>query len=483
MSTRSALMALLLAPTAVTALSVQAPGIAAAGPALVFEVETSRVLYAEAPDANWYPASLTKLMTAYLVFDAMKREQVSGQAEIIVSPYANSQPRMRVGVGAGKRITVDEALAGLIIHSANDLAVALAEAVAGTEDEFVSEMNEAAVKLGMYQTRFANANGLPKDGQMTTARDMAILARALLRDFPEWQHIYATPSARVGRRVVSSHNDILQRFEGADGMKTGFTCGAGYNVVASAKRDGRRIVAVVLGEPSNRARTTRAEDLLTKAYAMPPAGADATLLDLAPESGEALLDGPRHEAAPRAADLMKIRHCYPVPPPPTVVAASPEADAAAPSAAVTASDGAAVAAVPGAGAVAAPVTPASGIAAGQGAATKSANRKVDPKKPALGRPNQQQSDEAVSQKTAAGRANTKDTAALVAQKVAPRAPAASPLAQSLPASAAEGANDDDDSADEAPAPKKSVRVARKRPKAKPTAGAPEPELSLTESSN
>ncbi|MDZ4841606.1 MAG: D-alanyl-D-alanine carboxypeptidase family protein [Hyphomicrobium aestuarii] len=284
-----------------------------AGPALVFEVETSRILHADNPDTAWYPASLTKLMTAYMVFDALKRESLTGRAEFIVSPHANAQPKMRVGLGAGKLITVNEALAGLIIHSANDLAVALAEAVSGSEDEFVADMNEMAVKLGMVRTRFANANGLPKDGQVTTARDMAILARALLRDFPQWNYLYAEESAQVGRKTVTTHNEVLRNFDGADGMKTGFTCGAGYNLVASATRDGRRIIAVVLGETSGRARTTRAQDLLEKAFAAPRAAADSALIDPAPLNGEMLVDMPLIVTPGRAANFIKVRNCWPEP--------------------------------------------------------------------------------------------------------------------------------------------------------------------------
>jgi D-alanyl-D-alanine carboxypeptidase len=284
----------------------------AAGPALVFDVETSRILYAEAPDQPWYPASLTKLMTAYMVFDALEREAVTAKAQIVISLRANAQPKTRVGLGGGKRITVGEALAGLVIHSANDLAMALAEAVSGTEEDFVAEMNEMAFKLGMLHTRFANSNGLPGEGQATTARDMAILARALLRDFPQWNYLYAEESEQVGHKTVSTHNDVLKNFDGGDGMKTGFTCGAGYNVVASATRGGRRIVAVVLGDRTSRARTSRAEDLLEKAFQTRRGGPEgASLIDPEPVSGEALIDAPHFSLARPAFELMKIRNCWP----------------------------------------------------------------------------------------------------------------------------------------------------------------------------
>ncbi len=293
--------------------SVPLTGTVRAGPALVFDLETSRIVHGENEDTPWYPASLTKLMTAYMVFDALKRDAITGEAELVISPLANAQPKMRVGLGAGKRITVKEALAGLIIKSANDLAYALAETVSGTEDEFVAEMNQMAVKLGMVRTRFANSNGLPKEGQTTTARDMAILARALLRDFPQWKYLYAEAEAQVGNRTVRTHNDVLKNFDGADGMKTGFTCGAGYNVVASATRNGRKIIAVVLGEKSNRARTTRAEELLERAFASSRPTAEAAVIDAPTFNGEMLVDVALIATPDRAANFLKMRHCWPEP--------------------------------------------------------------------------------------------------------------------------------------------------------------------------
>lgn len=302
------------AASLVAALLAASTNKSSAGPALVFEFETSRILAAENEDAAWYPASLTKLMTAYLVFVALKQDDISPDALLIISPHANAQPAMRVGLGAGKRITVREALAGLIIRSANDLAVALAEAVSGSEDEFVADMNEMATKLGMVRTRFANANGLPKEGQVTTARDMAILTRAILRDFPEWATLFAVAEAKVGTRTVHTHNDLLLGFEGADGMKTGFTCGAGYNIVASATRGGRKVIAVVLGERNNAARKTKAENLLEQAFSGPTAPPDARLIDPTPLNGEMLTDMSLIAEPARAANFQKIRNCWPDPP-------------------------------------------------------------------------------------------------------------------------------------------------------------------------
>ena len=150
----------------------------------------------------------------------------------------------------------------LIVKSANDVAVMLAEGVGGSEEAFVARMNEAAQQLGMTRTHYANPNGLPDDRQVTSARDLAKLTRAIIVEFPEYADIFALPSVQVGKKVLRTHNRLLASFPGADGMKTGFICDSGFNVVASATRDGRRLVAVVLGEPSVVTRTDRAANLL-----------------------------------------------------------------------------------------------------------------------------------------------------------------------------------------------------------------------------
>ena len=263
-----------------------------AAPSLVFDAADGRVIYAEDADTPWYPASLTKLMTAYVVFDMLKRGEVTPTSELLISPHANAQPKSRLGLGSGKRINVNDALHALIIHSANDIAVALAEAVSGSEDEFVEDMNATAIKLGMLHTQFANANGLPKEGQATTARDMGLLARAIITSFPEWLPVFAKTSAEIGHHTVATHNRLLDHFEGADGMKTGFTCGAGYNIVASATRNNRKIVAVVLGERSGGERSAKAMKLLEAGFATTP----GQLIDV-----KAVVPEPRDEASPLAS--------------------------------------------------------------------------------------------------------------------------------------------------------------------------------------
>ena len=180
-----------------------APSIAVAGPALVFEPIKGTVFYSEDPDAPWFPASLTKLMTAYVTFQALKKGEVKPDTKLTCSKNAVSQAPSKLGLPVGGQITVDVALKVLIVESANDVAVMLAEGVAGSEEAFVARMNEAAQRLGMTRTSFANPNGLPDDRQVTTARDLAKLARAIIIEFPEYADIFALPSVQVGKRICA----------------------------------------------------------------------------------------------------------------------------------------------------------------------------------------------------------------------------------------------------------------------------------------
>jgi D-alanyl-D-alanine carboxypeptidase len=239
---------------------------AAAGPALVFDAADGKVLYAEDQDNQWRPASLTKLMTAYLVFEAIKDGKLTPETRIGYSEQAYSQEPTKVGLPVGAQLSVETALQALIIMSANDVAVMLAEAVAGSHEAFVARMNATAVRLGMTRSRFANANGLPAPDQVTTARDLARLAAAVVRDFPDHAQLWSLPGMSIGKRRLPTHNVLLSKYAGADGMKTGFICDSGYNVVASATRDGRKLIAVVLGETTVAGRFQRAADLLEHGF-------------------------------------------------------------------------------------------------------------------------------------------------------------------------------------------------------------------------
>lgn len=239
---------------------------AAAGPALLFDATSGRVLYAEDPDAQWYPASLAKIMTAYLVFEAIKNGKLDLEDKITVSELAHSQPPSRLGLPVGTQITVGTALTALIVKSANDAAVMLAEAVGGTHEAFVAQMNATAQRLRMTRTRFVNANGLPAPEQVTTARDLARLTIAVVQEHPAYAHMWAMPEMKMGKRRMRNHNPLLRTYDGADGMKTGFICDSGFNIVASATRDGQRLFAVVLGEVTGKERSARAANLLEHGF-------------------------------------------------------------------------------------------------------------------------------------------------------------------------------------------------------------------------
>jgi D-alanyl-D-alanine carboxypeptidase len=237
-----------------------------AGPTLLFDASDGSVLYAEDQDNQWHPASLTKIMTAYVTFEAIKEGKLALASKIGCSELANSQPPSKVGLPVGSEMTLETALQALIVKSANDVAVMLAEAVGGSHEAFVERMNKTAARLGMTRTKFVNANGLPATEQVTTARDLARLATAVVRDFPDYAHLWSMVDMRLGKRRLRTHNGLLTKYEGADGLKTGFTCDSGFNLVASATREGHRLIAVVLGEPTGRERTLRAASLLEHGF-------------------------------------------------------------------------------------------------------------------------------------------------------------------------------------------------------------------------
>jgi D-alanyl-D-alanine carboxypeptidase len=237
-----------------------------AGPALVFDPHNGTILYQEDMDALWHPASLTKLMTAYLTFEALRDGKLKLDSKIVTSKIANAQAPTKIGLPVGATIKVELAIKVLLVKSANDVAVMLAEAVGGSLPKFVKRMNTTAKRLGMRRSRFVNPNGLPDDRQITTARDMAYLARALIIEFPEYAHFFAIKYVKIGKRRLRNYNSLLRTYEGADGMKTGFVCASGFNIVVSATRNGRKIVAVVLGGRTGGERNLRAAKLLDHGF-------------------------------------------------------------------------------------------------------------------------------------------------------------------------------------------------------------------------
>ncbi len=228
---------------------------------LVVEADTGKVLQADNATYPWYPASVTKLMTAYVTLKAVKDGHITLDTLFTVSPVAASQSPSKMGFRPGTQVTVDNALKMMLVKSANDMAAVLAEGVGGSIDGFSAQMNQAAQRLGMTQSSYVNPNGLPADGQITSARDLAILARAIIRDLPEYEYFVHIPSIRYGRKVTQNFNKLIGRYPGADGFKTGFICASGYNLVASATRNGKRLIAVVLGASSGQMRAVRAAQL------------------------------------------------------------------------------------------------------------------------------------------------------------------------------------------------------------------------------
>jgi D-alanyl-D-alanine carboxypeptidase len=237
-----------------------------AGPSLLFEAADGAVLYAEDADTPWHPASLTKMMTAYLTFAAIQDGTLALEMPIACSELANGQDPTTLGLPVGATITVETALQALIMKSANDVAVMLGEAISGSHAAFVDYMNGMAARLGMMRTKFANANGLPDPYQVTTARDMGKLAAAIVRDYPQYAYMWALREMRVGKQHLRTHNVLLTHYPGADGMKGGFICDSGFNLVASATRANHKLIAVVLGEASDKDRSMRAANLLEHGF-------------------------------------------------------------------------------------------------------------------------------------------------------------------------------------------------------------------------
>jgi len=233
---------------------------------LLVEADSGKVLQAENATNPWYPASLTKLMTAYVTLKAVKEGRITMDTLFTVSPTAASQAPSKMGFRPGTQVTVDNALKMMMVKSANDMAVVLAEGVGGSIDGFAALMNQNAQRLGMTQTHYVNPNGLPADGHITSARDLAILARAIVHDLPEYEYFVHIPSIRYGRRIVQNFNKLIGRYPGADGFKTGFICSSGYNLVASATRNGKRLIAIVLGASSGHARSVKAIQMLDRGF-------------------------------------------------------------------------------------------------------------------------------------------------------------------------------------------------------------------------
>jgi D-alanyl-D-alanine carboxypeptidase len=230
--------------------------------AIVCDVRSGDVLFSRAADERRYPASLTKMMTLYVLFQELQRGRYSLNSTLPVSPYAAAQPRTNLGLKAGERITVDQAIRALVTHSANDAAVVIAENLEGSEHLMAERMTRTARALGMANTQFRNASGLPHPGQYSTARDMMVIGAALRDHFPQYFVYFRTRSFAFRGRTLRNHNRLIGRVEGVDGIKTGYIRASGFNVVTSVQRGGRSIVAVVMGGRTAKIRDQQMQALL-----------------------------------------------------------------------------------------------------------------------------------------------------------------------------------------------------------------------------
>ena len=242
-------------------------GQASATPSLVVDVDTGQTLFEQQATAPWYPASLTKLMTTYVALQAVRDGRLTLDTPLTMSARAANMPASKMGFRPGVEVTLDNALKMLMVKSPNDVAVMVAEGVSGSVEAFADEMNATGQRLGLKESHFVNPNGLHDPAHVSSARDMAMIGRALLKNFPEHADLFGIGALQLGNEIIPNHNGLLGRYPGADGMKTGFTCPAGFNVVASATQGNRRLIVVVLGAPSASVRTIEAAHLFDRGFA------------------------------------------------------------------------------------------------------------------------------------------------------------------------------------------------------------------------
>src|SRR5208337_3711033 len=219
------------------------------GSAMAIDLYTGRILYSKNATELRYPASLTKVMTLYLLFDALRDGKIGMNTQLRVSAHAADQSPTKLDLSEGDTISVADAIGAIVTKSANDMAVAVAEGLAGSEEEFARRMTQKARTIGMLHTTFRNASGLPNDEQQTTAQDLIILGKSILADHPERCKVFSTKYFQYDGQVFKNHNTLLFSYQGMDGMKTGFTSASGFNLIATARRGDKRLLAVVLGGP------------------------------------------------------------------------------------------------------------------------------------------------------------------------------------------------------------------------------------------
>ncbi len=242
----------------------------AANPSILVDTQTGRVIESDDPFQRWFPASLTKLMTTYVVFRAIQNGEITFSSPVTISKNAAKLPPSKMGYKPGSVLTVDNAIKIIMVKSANDIAASIGESVAGTQAAFAARMNDKSRRLGMTNSHWVNQHGLHDEAQFTSARDLAVLATALRREFPQYHDYFSIEGLLAGSKKIPSHNNLLARYDGADGMKTGYTCPAGFNLVASATRNGRTLMAVVVGGKSVDARDEKAAEMLSRGFGSAP---------------------------------------------------------------------------------------------------------------------------------------------------------------------------------------------------------------------
>lgn len=244
-------------------------GPALANPTILFDLNSGKILQHQEAFRRWYPASLTKLMTAYVAFRAIAAGEVQLDSPIKVTKHSAGEPPSKMGFKPGSVMRLDSALKMMLVKSANDIAMAVGENIGGSQAAFAERMNAEARRLGMSGSHFVNPNGLYSPDQYTTARDLALLVMAIRKEFPQYAPWFSIEGLAVGKKAISNYNLLIGRYPGADGMKTGFVCSSGFNMIGSATRNGRTLVAVVLGERSAITRAETAAKLLDQGFATP----------------------------------------------------------------------------------------------------------------------------------------------------------------------------------------------------------------------
>jgi len=257
------IMLLLVMFLTMTAKSLQANPLHAS---IVIDADTNQVLHELHADASRYPASLTKMMTLYILFEALEQRKLNLDTPLHVSNYAASMPPTNINLRSGDSISVREAITALIVRSANNVATVVAEAIAGDEISFGQMMTDKAHRMGMHSTTFRNASGLPNNQQITTARDMAKLSTRLMKDFPQYYYYFSTPSFNFRGVTYTSHNRMVRNVYGVDGLKTGFIRASGFNIATSAKRNNRRVIVVVMGGRTAALRDHQVSQLLEYSF-------------------------------------------------------------------------------------------------------------------------------------------------------------------------------------------------------------------------